>query len=76
VSVSIEESNSAVDNFIARYGLNYPFLMDSNGNVSRNYNIYTTPTTYFVNPDGVIAGIQPGVIDSQWIDAQMEAIKG
>ena len=76
LSVSVKESNSDVDKFIARYGLSYPFLMDSTGNISRDYNVYTTPTTYFVNPDGVIAGILPGVVNQQWIDAQMKAIQG
>ncbi len=52
--MSVQESNKAVENFIAQYGLTYPFLLDTNGDASLSYNVYTTPTTYFVNPDGVI----------------------
>jgi peroxiredoxin len=72
----VQESNVAVDNFIARHGLSYPFLLDIDGAISRNYDIYTTPTTYFVKPDGVIASILPGVVSQQWIDGQMKAIQG
>ena len=76
LSVSLQESNAAINNFIAKYGLNYPFLLDIDGAISRNYNVYTTPTTYFVNPDGVIASILPGVVSRQWLDGQMKAIQG
>jgi len=66
----------AVDTFIAQYGLEYPFLLDSDGSISRNYNVFSTPTTYFVNPDGVITSILPGVMSEQWIDVNMASIEG
>lgn len=74
--MSVQESNKAVENFIAQYGLNYPFLLDESGDASRSYNVYTTPTTYFVNPDGVITDILPGFMNQQWIDRQMSALQG
>lgn len=76
LSVSIQESNTAVDDFIAQYGLEYPFLLDTDGNVSQHYNIYTTPTTYFINPEGVITDILPGIISEQWVDANMASLEG
>ena len=76
LSVSLQESDMAVNNFIAQYALSYPFLLDNDGAIGRSYNVYTTPTTYFVNPDGVIASILPGVVSRQWIDGQMKAIQG
>jgi peroxiredoxin len=65
-----------VDDFIARHGLRYPFLLDIDGAVSQNYDIYTTPTTYFVDPDGVIAGILPGVVNQNWIEQNLAAVMG
>ncbi len=74
--MSVQESNAAVENFIARYGLTYPFLLDTAGDASRSYNVYSTPTTYFVNPDGVITDILPGVMRQQWLDQKMASLSG
>ena len=76
LSISVQENITVVNDFVARHGLSYPFLLDTDGAISRNYNIFTTPTTYFVNPNGVIASILPGVVSRQWIDGQMQAIRG
>jgi peroxiredoxin len=76
LSVSVQESNTAVEEFVDRYGLSYPFLLDTNGTTSLDYNVYTTPTTYFVNSDGVISAILPGIMSQQWIDQNMAAMQG
>ncbi len=76
LSVSIQENNAAVENFIAQYGLLYPFLMDTDGKISRSYNVLSTPTTYFVDPTGVITNILPGVVSERWIDANMASLEG
>ncbi|HID52209.1 MAG TPA: TlpA family protein disulfide reductase [Anaerolineae bacterium] len=65
-----------INDFIARYGLEYPFLKDEDGSLSRNYNVFSTPTTYFINPDGIVADVLPGVMSQQWIDRNMAALKG
>ena len=38
--------------------------------------VYTTPTTYFVNPEGVITDILPGLVTEQWVEANMALIEG
>ena len=76
LSVSVQENNTVVDEFIAKYSLEYPFLLDIDGSVSRSYNIYTTPTTYFINPDGVITDILPGLVTEQWIAAIWLQLRG
>lgn len=76
LSVSIQEGYPAVENFIAQYGLEYPFLMDTDGRISSSYNVLSTPTTYFIDQDGVIINILPGVLTEQWVDANMATIEG
>lgn len=65
-----------INDFIARYGLDYPFLKDEDGRLSRNYNVFSTPTTYFINPEGVVVDVLPGVMSQQWIDRHMAALEG
>ncbi len=50
--------------------------MDVDGSISSNYSVFSTPTTYFVNPDGVITDILPGLMSEQWLDANMASIEG
>ena len=74
--MSVQENETAVSDFITHYDLSYPFLMDTDGRISRQYSVFSTPTTYFINPDGVITSILPGLMTQQWIAANLEASKG
>lgn len=54
--------------FVSRYGLAYPFLMDRDGKVSVEYGVATTPTTYFISPDGAIVDTLAGVVTQEWLE--------
>lgn len=68
LSVSVQEGEPEVAQFIARYGLTYPFLMDVTGDVSVDYGVTTTPTTYFISPDGTIVDTLAGVVSAAWLE--------
>lgn len=68
LSVSVQEGEPEVSQFIARYGLTYPFLMDVTGDVSVDYGVTTTPTTYFISPDGTIVDTLAGVVSAAWLE--------
>ena len=68
LSVSVQEGEREVAQFIDRYGLDYPFLMDFSGDVSVDYGVTTTPTTYFVSPDGEIVDTLAGVVSVSWLE--------
>lgn len=74
LSVSIQENDTAVADFIARYGLTYPFLMDRDGQISREYRVVSTPTTYFIGLDGVITDVLPGVVGEWWLEQNIAAV--
>ena len=52
LSVSVRESDQVITDFISRHGLTYPFLMDRDGSASLDFKVMTTPTTFFLGPDG------------------------
>jgi len=66
--VSVQEGDAEVAAFVARHGLSYPFLMDRTGAVSASYRVTTTPTTYFISPEGEIVDSVAGVVPSGWLD--------
>lgn len=71
LSVSIQEADAAVDSFVAKYGLDYQFLMDRTGEISTTYEVSTTPTTFFIAPDGIIADSTTGVVSQNWLEGNI-----
>lgn len=66
--VDQEEPLELVERFVAQHGLSSSFLLDPGGDVGRLYQLRGTPTTYFINPDGVIQDFQPGFVNLNWIE--------
>lgn len=42
--------------------------MDTTGQISGIYEVTTTPTTYFIAPDGTIADRISGVVNQGWLE--------
>lgn len=76
LSVSIQEPVDAVEDFRMRYGLDYQFLMDRTGAVSAAYEVSTTPTTFFIAPDGTIADSTAGVVTTAWLEDRIDDYLG
>ena len=68
LSVSVRESDQVIRDFISSHGLTYPFLMDRDGSASRDFEVITIPTTYFIGPDGTIRGTKAGLISQEWLE--------
>jgi len=73
LSVSVQEGDAEVVEFIERYGLEYPFLMDRTGSLSIAYGVVTTPTTYFIAPDGTVVDGIAGVVSRDWLEGNITA---
>ena len=69
--MSLQEGEAEVAAFIDRYGLTYPFLMDRSGQMVTAYDISSTPTTYFIAPDGTISGRLAGVVSQAWLEKNL-----
>lgn len=46
-------------------------LLDESGAIGRTYGLRGTPTTYFINAEGVIEDVQVGFISQEWIDTKL-----
>lgn len=51
--------NNAI-NFVQEYKLTFPILLDTNGEVSRQYHLNSLPTSFFVDRNGVIQQVVVG----------------
>lgn len=54
----------------------YPFLMDRSGATSIDYGVATTPTTYFVSPDGEIVDSTAGVVSQRSHESNLTTYLG
>ncbi len=55
--VDSNESDSTIRNFASDFGMTHAVLLDTNGKVSNQYHIYAIPTSFFIDPEGVIRGV-------------------
>ncbi|HUV55809.1 MAG TPA: redoxin domain-containing protein [Dehalococcoidales bacterium] len=54
LAINAGESYSKVGEFVQRYSLSFPVLLDTEKVVTRRYNVIAYPTTFFIDKDGVI----------------------
>lgn len=75
LAVNIAETDFEVKNFVDRYELRFPVVIDKTGDVKKQYNIGPLPATFLVKPDGTIEKIITGEMSEEMITAFMESIK-
>ncbi|WP_088053486.1 thiol-disulfide oxidoreductase ResA [Virgibacillus dakarensis] len=75
LAVNIEESDLIVQNFVDRYGLTFPILMDRGGAVTGQYKIGPIPTTYLIDENGKVLKIITGNMNQESVREYMKLIK-
>ncbi len=73
LAVNVQEAAELVNQFVARYGLKFPILMDPSGNVFTAYRVSSLPTSYFVDREGRIASVNVGALNRQGMVKQLDA---
>jgi peroxiredoxin len=56
LAVNVRQDADTARRFIARLGVSYETLLDSDGRVARTYGVLGLPTTFFVDRDGRLKG--------------------
>ncbi|UCB44943.1 MAG: TlpA family protein disulfide reductase [Spirochaetota bacterium] len=70
MAVDMQESKKSVTSFMSKYDVDFPVYLDKTGNVTSQYGVTFIPTTYIINPEGMVVGWAVG--PRQW--ASMESI--
>ncbi|MGD7008285.1 TlpA family protein disulfide reductase [Metabacillus sp. 84] len=58
-----EASEEAVRTFVDSHAMKFPVLMDVNSEVLSQYEVFSYPTTYFLDEEGIIQKVQRGMVD-------------
>ncbi len=63
LGVNIADNTQTVSQFVLQYGLTYPIVLDQNQQVLTLYNVNSTPTSYFIDRQGIIRSIVIGPVN-------------
>ncbi len=72
---SAEKNKESINGFIMEYGLTFPILLDRNGEIGRQYQAYTIPTSYFIDSNGIIVKKIIGPMDKEMMNEIVKGIK-
>ena len=75
VGVNFQESRESGLSYVRRMGMSWPTLADDDGRAALSFGVFGPPETFFIGPDGVIAGRHIGPIDEQTLIAGIESLR-
>ncbi len=62
LAVDVMEDVETVENYIKEGGYNFDVVLDEDGSISKTYLVSGFPTSYFIDPEGVLLGGVPGMM--------------
>ena len=69
VAVNLDEPVDRVTKFFRDdLGLTFTALLDDGGIIANQYGVFTYPTTYFINEDGVVTAVHRGGLTEKYIE--------
>ena|GEM_PF-927992 len=63
INMTANDDLESAKSFVKEFGLPFPILLDEKGVVSKQYQVISIPTTYFIDTDGIIKQKIIGVTD-------------
>jgi cytochrome c biogenesis protein CcmG/thiol:disulfide interchange protein DsbE len=75
LGVNLQESRENGLTYVKRMGMGWETLADDDGRVALSYGVFGPPETFFIGPDGVIAGRHIGPIDEETLVTAIETLR-
>ncbi len=75
VGILYQDSLDAGHAYVRDLGVRWPTVVDEDGRVALAYGVFGIPETFFVSPDGVIAGRHIGPIDEATLVTGIETLR-
>jgi len=75
LGVLFQDSAAAGREYTGHLGNTWPSVVDESGQVALSYGVFAPPETFFIGPDGVIAGRHIGPIDRQTLIKGIETLR-
>lgn len=75
IGVLYQDSVDSGRDFVRRLGTTWPTAIDEDGRTALGFGVFGIPETFFIGPDGVIAGRHIGAIDEETLVRAIEALR-
>lgn len=75
VGVNYQEARENGLAYVQRMGMAWTTVADDDGRVALSYGVFGPPETFFIGPDGVIAGRHIGPIDETTLVTAIETLR-
>ncbi len=75
VGILYQDSLESGRRYVRDNGVTWPTATDEDGRIAFAYGVFGIPETYFIGPDGVIAGRHIGPIDEATLVAAIESLR-
>jgi peroxiredoxin len=70
-----DKTRADIHQFIEQHGITYPVALDEQGDVSKAYQIYPIPTSFFIDADGNIRYVIPSELTAERITELFTSLK-
>jgi thiol-disulfide isomerase/thioredoxin len=74
IGINVEEGQEAVQSYLQEQTIAYPILLDLDRQVADLYNVTGFPTTYFIDPAGVVVSRQIGQLKPNQVEKYIEQL--
>lgn len=76
IGLNLQEGKDLIRPFADDFGIDYPVLIDRDGDTSDEYELLGLPTTYFIDANGVIQSIYRGPLQDKQNDTDVQGAIG
>lgn len=76
IGLDLQEGPGLIRPFAQEYGIDYPILVDRDGEVGDEYRLLGLPTTFFIDANGVIQSIFRGPFEARQNDTDVQSAIG
>ncbi|WP_377863586.1 thiol-disulfide oxidoreductase ResA [Bacillus sp. R86525] len=74
ISINLQEPETDVKKYIKEKELSFPVVIDTEGEVSKKYQVTTVPTTYLLDSKGKVIKKNVGEMDEKMLEGWMKQI--
>lgn len=75
LAVNVGQSETTVRDFVAEGGYTFPVGLDGNMDIGRTYRLLGFPSTYFIDPDGVVRSVRMGQVSQEILEERLAMIR-
>jgi peroxiredoxin len=74
IAINIQQSNFQVKKYIQQRDLTFPVLLDQDGSIKDEYDVYKIPSSFFIDREGKISKIYEGEMEERELNTWIEEL--